>query len=551
MGITLAVMGLLSFIGLELVLRAIGLHVPKDPYLSFGTVPDFFVQRTIEGKSYYQVAHRDVYSERQTVFAAKKDPNTMRIICIGASASAGWPHQGDEIYTVYLQKALERAYPGRQFEVLNLSAHAYAAYRVRLVFEEAILFEPDVVVIWSGNNEFLERRLYRNQPKWLEVLANLANESLAYRGLRGSRVGRWAWPDNTLSAYERGHHLYTMWSKLEQVAVTLRTEPEQFAAVQRHYMASLESMVATAERRGIPVVLATVPVNLRDWRPAVSCNSIDGAAKEHWQGRYLEGRRALAQREHADAVRLLSDAIALDPQYADAHFYLARAYEGKGDYARARGSFALARDYDCNPFRAISAFETTVRKIAGRHANVTVADLAGAFHAASAPYAPGFELFLDHVHPTRKGNVVAAETVFAALGGTGILGPNQTANPAATLNAQQVTQSTPPYDDWSDAPMQALLVRFYMAQHQDESIVSRARYLLQNPALAQQLSDADRTFLTSADRLFSEILAREAQWIEGRASDPRVRNKEQLLEFYKQTFEGYQEYKKKYGDAPH
>lgn len=66
-----------------------------------------------------------------------------------------------------------------------------------------------------------------------------------------------------------------------------------------------------------------------------------------------------------------------------------------------------------------------------------------------------------------------------------------------------------------------------------------------------QLSDADRTFLTSADRLFSEILAREAQWIEGRASDPRVRNKEQLLEFYKQTFEGYQEYKKKYGDAPH
>lgn len=249
--VILAVVALLSFIGLEVVLRGIGLHVPKDPYLSFGTVPDFFVQRTIDGKSYYQVAHRDVYSERQTVFVAKKDPNTIRVICVGASASAGWPHQGDEIYTAYLQQALERAYPGRHFEVLNLSAHAYAAYRVRLVFEEAVRFEPDVVVIWSGNNEFLEKRRYRNQPKWLQVLADLGNESLAYRGLRGSRVGRWAWPDNTLSAYERGHHLYTMWSKLEQVAVALRTEPEQFAAVQRHYAASLESMVATAERRGI------------------------------------------------------------------------------------------------------------------------------------------------------------------------------------------------------------------------------------------------------------------------------------------------------------
>lgn len=546
--IALVLASIVGLAGLELGLRVMALHIPKDPFLSFGTVPDFFVRRNIEGVPHYQVAHRDVYSERLTKFTATKEPNTIRIICLGASASAGWPHEGDEIYSVYLQDALQRAYPQKRIEVLNLSAHAYAAYRVRLIFEEALEFDPDVMVVWSGNNEFLEKRVYRTNVGWAEPLLALANQSLLYRGIRGSRVGRWAFPDNTLSAYERGHHLFTMWSKLEQVAVELRTRPEQFEAVKRHFAASIEAMVARADARGVPVVLATVPVNLRDWQPAVSCHAADQGAWPQWQEKYHAGRRALARQDDDSAVVLLQEAVALDPHYAETYFYLGRAYEGRREFDRANSSFRLARDFDCNPFRAISAFGDTVRATVARHPNVVLADLDGAFHAASSPMAPGFDLFLDHVHPTKKGNLVAAETVYRALLQTRVFA-------AAPARAHFTYVPTPsrdtglPYDEASDVAMQALLVRFYMAQHQDESIVARSGHLLETPKLAAKLSEKDRTFLIRAKEMFAGIMSSEAAWIGGTGPDPRGANKARLLEFYKETFEGYQEYKEKYGET--
>ncbi|WP_173050897.1 bacterial transcriptional activator domain-containing protein [Nitrospira sp. KM1] len=531
---------------LEIGLRVSGFKVPEDPFLSFGSVPDFFVKREVDGKLYYQVAHRDVYSERLTSFPAEKGPNTFRVICLGASASAGWPHQGDEIYSAYLQQALQRAFPDRRIEVLNLSAHAYAAYRVRLIFEETLEFQPDAFVIWSGNNEFLERRVYRTGYAWAEPVFALANKSLLYRGFRGSRVGRWLFPENTLSAHERGHHLFTMWSKLEQVAVALRMDPAQFDAVKRHFESSMESMVEQAEARNIPVILTADPTNLREWHPAVSCNSVTGAKLEQWQSHYHEGRRELMAGRHAQAVTALEASVALDPQYAEGYFYLGRAFEAVKQFDRAYSYYRLARDYDCNPFRSISAFEESVRRIAERHANVTVGGLGDAFYRATAPAIPGFDLFVDHVHPTKPGNLVAAETVFNALVKTGRLGA--TAGVPRFTHVPKIAEpGGKPYDDWEDAAMQALLVRFYMSQHQSESIVHRSRFLLERPALRAQLTPKDIEFLEKAVPMFTEIVQSEERWIRGEAPDPREPNKAKLLEFYKTTFEGYEEYKQKYG----
>ena len=143
----------------ELLLRVSGVRIADDPYLNFGQVDSYFVQKDIDGQPHHQVASREVYRERNTVFPIRKPTNTFRVFCLGGSASAGWPHPPEEIYSRYLQRALEEAYPQQTIEVLNVSAHAYAAYRVRLIFQEVIEFEPDLIVIYSGNNEFLEKRV--------------------------------------------------------------------------------------------------------------------------------------------------------------------------------------------------------------------------------------------------------------------------------------------------------------------------------------------------------------------------------------------------------
>ncbi|MEZ5362267.1 MAG: hypothetical protein R2748_07970 [Bryobacterales bacterium] len=45
-------------------------------------------------------------------------------------------------------------------EVINAGGVSYASYRVAAVMEELAQYEPDAFLIYSGHNEFLERRTY-------------------------------------------------------------------------------------------------------------------------------------------------------------------------------------------------------------------------------------------------------------------------------------------------------------------------------------------------------------------------------------------------------
>jgi hypothetical protein len=108
----------------EMFLRYTDAQISDDPYLNFGRVDSFFVRKEINGELYYQVANREVYRERNILFPVQKQANTFRIFCLGGSASAGWPHPAEEIYSAYLEHALQREYPTRNIEVINVSAHA-------------------------------------------------------------------------------------------------------------------------------------------------------------------------------------------------------------------------------------------------------------------------------------------------------------------------------------------------------------------------------------------------------------------------------------------
>jgi hypothetical protein len=97
----------------ELLLRYAGTRIADDPYLNFGQIDSYFVKKDIGGQPHYQVANREVYRERNILFPIRKAANTFRIFCLGGSASAGWPHPQEEIYSRYLQNALQEAYPQR------------------------------------------------------------------------------------------------------------------------------------------------------------------------------------------------------------------------------------------------------------------------------------------------------------------------------------------------------------------------------------------------------------------------------------------------------
>ena len=152
----------------EIAFRVIpGPNEDRDPYVNISPVSIFSRTTDAAGREYYNVTHPRILNAKDVHILVKKPANTIRIFCLGESACAGWPHPAAETFSAYLQQALQTAFPGKQVEVANLSAHGFAAYRVRYVLDEALKMEPDAVIVWTGNNEFLEDRNYDPPSAWI------------------------------------------------------------------------------------------------------------------------------------------------------------------------------------------------------------------------------------------------------------------------------------------------------------------------------------------------------------------------------------------------
>jgi tetratricopeptide (TPR) repeat protein len=508
---------LLPLLVLETAVRLSGIRVSDDPYLQLGKLQPVFAKQKSEGRQYYQVISKSLYRERHNRFPVRKDPDTFRVFILGASASAGWPHPSQETFSAYLNEALVRAYPQHHIEVINVSAHSYPAYRVRLILQDVLQFEPDLLIVWTGNNEYVEQRVYREH--WFDPLVDVANRSAVFRILRGSHWAATIFPENTLPGGYM-HKNEAAWG-LKRHPLELRKNPEQFERLKEHYAYSIESMVSSARNKGIPMILLTVPVNLRDWRPNISYQPLKGDQLTRWQEHYNRGRAALLRGDADTAISELRLAASLGPLHGETYFHLAHALEAKERFAEALENFDRARDLDYNPSRAISAFNTIIRKVASQYDGVELVDADAAFRSASAPRAPGFDLFLDYVHPTQRGNLLIAKIVFDTIVKDKLL----TGTPAAEgfshepkpyqcgqeerlhLRPGRCPSAATFYDDATDFSMQVMLLHLFTLMNQPEIIAARLTSLSETPGAIDSLSPAYASFVKDAMGVYPPLVA--------------------------------------------
>lgn len=530
---------IVPLLALEVLVRVVGLQTSDDPHIHFGRVTSYFDDEVFDGIAHKEVKSRRLYREREVFFPSQKVEGTFRIFCVGGSASAGWPHPQEEIYSEYLESALDLAYPSREFEVLNVGADAYAAYRNRMILLEVLAFQPDLIVIYSGNNEFLEPRLYSTRRRWYDPIAGLAKRSRVYELIRGSTLSAQWFPENTFSAESRNGIAYEQWSKIEELPLVLRTDPDQLEKVVEHYEFSITSMLQAAKDKGIPVILLTVPVNLRDWQPNVSVVSAQGDREKAWRKEYLAGRAALLKSDARLAVEALTRAAGLDQGHAATHYYLGRALEADGRMDEAYASYDRARDLDANPFRAISRFNEILRRAGKSFDNVKVVDMEAHFRAASHPYAPGFDLFVDYVHPSKKGNLILAKIVYDTIVADGRLGPVS----APFQHVPKINEYGMTYDETKDLGLQKTVLQLAMMMHQNDTVVNLAERMLANPGF-KSLAEADADIVTEAHEVFREAIELERRELLAGAvlQEERAKLTPKLDSLYRGTFEDYLEF---------
>ena len=448
-----------------------GLYEDRDPYVNISPM-SVFSHTNVGGEDYYSITHPSIMGGASVVFPVKKPANTMRIFCVGSSACAGWPHAREQTFSAYLQQALENAFPGKKFEVINAAAHGFAAYRTRRVFDEVVKMQPDAVLVWEGNNEFLEERNY-DAPQ--TVFLSLARHLRTFQWLETMMPSR-----TKMSGGELKDAATIFFKKSRAEPVPMREDPVQYEQVQAHFRESFEHMVTEGQRYHVPVILCTCPVNLHDWYPTVSKNRLTGDALKEWEKLYYHARGCLDAGKIQEGIQTMNQAIAMEKEHAESYFWLGRLLEADGQRDAAWQAYSMARDKDYNPFRAISAFNDTVKELAKKNQNagVYLVDLDQIFKASSKMAAPGFDLFLDYVHPTKNANLIVAENVYNFILQTGWLTDKPVVD-RFTYHELPYGPHGEPYVESADLDLQVEEINLATVNRQIPTIVTKSAHLME------------------------------------------------------------------------
>ena len=425
------ILGLTPFLVLEGLLWIFGAGMPAydhDPFIGFRNVHPLFVPSD-DGQR-YEIAQSRLDFFCPDSFAAQKPSDEFRIFCLGGSTVQGRPFAIETSFPTFLELSLQAADPTRQWEVVNCGGVSYASYRLVPVLQEVLQYEPDLIVLYTGHNEFLEDRTYghiKRLPAILAWPAGLLANTRTYRALRQilqtdptdrqkapgvQQPGRPLLPDEVDAMLEHrgGMEKYGR-------------DPKWRRDTEEHFEYNLNRMVAMADEAGVPLLLVNPVANLRDCPPFKNQHrdGLTEAERQQW-----EELIAQASRHHGsnstEALRLLQEALEIDDQHAGLHYLLAKTHDAMGNAALARQEYIAAKEDDICPLRILESMNQAILNTAQK-TGAPLVDVRRMYEEISQNGIPGGMYLMDHVHPSIEGHQLIADLIASQLSLMGIVEP--------------------------------------------------------------------------------------------------------------------------------
>jgi pentatricopeptide repeat protein len=417
----------LAFLLLAVVEAALRIFVPPpeldldDPYLSFTQVSPLFLPD--EGESRFETDPARLAFFRPQSFAAEKGDHTFRIFCLGGSTVQGRPYAVETSFTTWLMLNLRAARPDMEYEVVNCGGVSYASYRLIPIMQELLSHEPDLFILYTGHNEFLEDRTYRrlkNLPPVLTrlhgILLHLRSYALATEFLssRGADQGGDEKPEENVLPAE-------VEAKLDFVEGLewYHRDDVWRQGILEHFRRNLETMVLMARRAGVEIILMNPAFNLEDCPPFKSQFS-DGLSME--QLRQVMGWwKKAGDLDAADTygrIRLLEQAAEIDPRHAEILFQLGSCYARLGRLDEAKKWFVQAKEEDICPLRILEPMREGIAEVASTF-DVPLVDVQQLLNEHIEDGILGNEWLLDHVHPSIEGHQLIADALYRHLASVG------------------------------------------------------------------------------------------------------------------------------------
>ncbi len=422
----LALIPLTFFVLLESVLRVV----------EFGGSVELFQERILNGQEYLEInpAVKKRYFRNvdfdpavsADIFAKKKSPDSYRIFCLGGSSTMGYPYLFNGSFSSMVKDRLVSLFPDRDFEVVNLGMTAVNSYTVLDFAKDILLYEPDLILVYAGHNEFygalgIGSAEYLGRSRWI-VKGYLSLQNLKTFWLVRAAI---AWVSSVISSPSIEKNPGTLMERMAEKQ-SIPYGSDDYQVVLDVYRANLEEVAQLAQRAGVSVIVSTLVSNWRGVFPFVSTFSpqMDDAQKRQWNLLYEEGRRRMESGNFDEGAEYFDRCVALDALSAKPHYLLARCYERLGRYSDARQEYILAKDYDGLRFRASSDFNRVVAEVCSTF-NIPVANAERTFAQESPNGIVGNELMLEHLHPNVKGYSLIAKAFVEAMAEDGRIAPRE------------------------------------------------------------------------------------------------------------------------------
>ncbi len=418
--------GGLALFGVKPVLQT------EDPFVGFASnSPLFLPSRDTNGEQRLTTANNKKDFFNRQSFARQKDPDAFRIFTLGGSTTYGRPYDDSTSFSGWLRELLPAVDKSKSWEVINAGGISYASYRIVKLMEELVQYEPDLFIIYTGHNEFLEERTYREIKEMSPLLRSTATL------LQKTRT--WTAMSNVLANFDSTEEpdkndRHKMSAEVDAIldrSVGLdgyHRDDKLQRDVINHFRLSLDNMVKMARSAGARVVFVSPASNLKDSSPFKSQDTPDISSADiqrAWQF-WAMSKPMAWEKLWPMALNSLDQAIKLNPRHAELHFHRGQALFAIGQFDAAKKEFIIARDEDVCPLRALTPMGKIVAEVA-KQQQVMLVDYEDLLEKRMLEQDNhsilGEEYFLDHVHPTIEGHKLLATALLKTMASQGLASP--------------------------------------------------------------------------------------------------------------------------------
>ncbi len=402
----------LIVIVLEIVLRLFHYGYDTSLFIEDSKKPGFVRNNPCISNRFFTI-QKDAPASYPQIFKKKKSPNTFRIFVLGESSALGFPYTHRGSFPRMLQYRLDKAFPEKEFEMINLSITAINSYTLQAFTDEVINMDPDAVLIYTGHNEYYGAMGVGSSNR-IGYNTNIIRLVIYLKQFRVVQLA--------FSLAERFNKVHPMEDQKADTGLMKKMAGKQgiefgspiYIFGLKQFESNMDNLLQKYDKRHIPVFLSNIVSNEKGQKPFISklCSTTNTL---EFMKEYRCGLEFYKKNKFDEAQTYFIKANQIDSTYAMNRFLLAEILYKNGDFYNAKKNYSSAKEFDVLRFRAPHAINLIIKRLSHKYSNVHFVDAEKEVLTNSPNGILDSNLFVDHLHPNIAGNMLIANAFYESI----------------------------------------------------------------------------------------------------------------------------------------